>query len=217
MSIRVLLADDHQLMREGLRAVLDEQEDMEVVADVENGREAARLAKQLQPDVVVMDISMPDLNGIEAARRVASDAPEAKVIALSMHSDRQFVSEMLKAGAAGYVLKDCATDELLQAVRTVVGGHTYLSPRVARVVVEGYVRKAPHGEAPAAPALTDREREVLQLLAEGKTTKQIALALHVSAKTIETHRRNMMEKLDIHSVAELTKYALREGLTTLEA
>lgn len=215
MRLRLLLADDHGMFREGLRALIEKQTDLEVVGEAANGREAVRLARDLTPTVVVMDVSMPDLNGVEATRRILKRSPKAKVIALSMHSDRRFVVEMLRAGAQGYLLKDCAYDELVRAIRTVAGGRVYLSPRIAGVVLEDCVRSAAPEAAPAS-ALTARQREVLQLLAEGHGTKQIARRLHVSAKTIDTHRHNIMNRLNIRSVAELTKYAVREGLTTLE-
>ena len=215
MRLRLLLADDHGMFREGLRALIEKQTDLEVVGEAANGREAVRLARDLTPTVVVMDVSMPDLNGVEATRRILKRSPKAKVIALSMHSDRRFVVEMLRAGAQGYLLKDCAYEELVCAIRTVAGGRVYLSPRIAGVVLEDCVRSAAPEAAPAS-ALTARQREVLQLLAEGHGTKQIARRLHVSAKTIDTHRHNIMNRLNIRSVAELTKYAVREGLTTLE-
>jgi len=216
MRLRLLLADDHGMFREGLRALLEKHKDIKVIAEAANGREAVRLARDLTPTVVVMDVSMPDLSGVEATRRILKRSPKAKVIALSMHSDRRFVVEMLRAGAQGYLLKDCAYEELVRAIRTVAGGRVYLSPRIAGVVLEDCVRSAAPEAAAPAPALTAREREVLQLLAEGHGTKQIAARLHVSTKTIDTHRHNIMNRLDIHSVAELTKYAVREGLTTLE-
>ncbi len=215
MRLRLLLADDHGMFREGLRALIEKQTDLEVVGEAANGREAVRLARDLTPTVVVMDVSMPDLNGVEATRRILKRSPKAKVIALSMHSDRRFVVEMLRAGAQGYLLKNCAYEELVCAIRTVAGGRVYLSPRIAGVVLEDCVRSAAPEAAPAS-ALTARQREVLQLLAEGHGTKQIARRLHVSAKTIDTHRHNIMNRLTIRSVAELTKYAVREGLTTLE-
>lgn len=217
MKTRILLADDHRIMRDGLKSLLNEQDDMEVVAEADNGRRAIELAAEHGPDVVVMDIGMPELNGIEATRRIVLDSPGTKVIALSMHSDRRFMSEILKAGASGYLLKDAAFEELAGAIRTVISQKMYLSPRIADVVVENYVRHLPLTEPSVFAALTPREREVLQLLAEGKATKQAAACLHVSIKTVETHRRQIMTKLDIHSVAELTKYAIREGLTTVEA
>jgi len=216
MSIKVLLADDHRIFREGLRALLEKERGIEVVGEAENGRTAIRLAKQLKPDVVLMDISMPDLNGIEATRQITTRTPDTRVIALSIHSDRRFVTGMLKAGAAGYLLKDCALEDLVRAIRTVAAGETYLSPAVAGNVVEAYLAQASAAGPSASTPLTPRQREVLQLLAEGWSTKQMAARLHVSVKTIETHRKQIMDELDIHSVAELTKFAVREGLTSLE-
>lgn len=217
MKTKILLADDHRIVREGLRSLLEAEDDMQVVGEADNGRRAIEMAEELGPDVIVMDIGMPELNGIEATRRIVHDTPHTKVVALSMHSDRRFMSEILKAGASGYLLKDGAFEELAGAIRTVMSSKMYLSPRIADVVVEDYVRHLPRAEPSVFAALTPREREVLQLLAEGKATKQAAAALHVSVKTVETHRRQIMTKLDIHSVAELTKYAIREGLTTVEA
>jgi len=219
MGTRILLADDHRIMREGLKSMLREEPDMSVAGEAENGRQAIEMAEELAPDIVVMDIGMPDLNGIEATRRITADTAGVKVIALSMHSDRRFVAEVLKAGASGYVLKDGAFEELAVAIRTVMAGQTFLSPRIADVVVEDYLRGMNRGSGMAPgvfAALTPREREVLQLLAEGKATKEAAACLHVSVNTVETHRRQIMSKLDIYSVAELTKYAIREGLTSLE-
>ena len=216
MAINILLADDHRIVREGLRSLLEAETDMSVVGEADNGRRAIELAEEHGPDVVVMDIGMPELNGIEATRRIIHDHPHTKVVALSMHSDRRFMSEILKAGASGYLLKDGAFDELAGAIRTVMSQKMYLSPRIADVVVEDYVRHLPRSEPSVFAALTPREREVLQLMAEGKATKQAAACLHVSVKTVETHRRQIMTKLDIHSVAELTKYAIREGLTSVE-
>lgn len=216
MPTRIILADDHQIVREGLATLLEQEEDMRVVGTAADGRAAVKLAAELSPDVVVLDVGMPGLNGIEAARQITGALPAAKILALSMHSDRRFVLEMLRAGAAGYLLKDCAFDELAHAIRTIVAGQTYLSPRIAGVVVEGFLQQGEPGERTGAAALTPREREVLQLLAEGMATKQVAHHLGVSSKTIETHRRQIMTKLELDSVAELTKYAIREGLTSLE-
>lgn len=215
MKTRVLLADDHVMMRGGLRMLLEQNSELAVVGEAEDGREAVRLTKKLSPDVVVMDVAMPDMNGIEATRQLCADSPGVKVIALSMHSDRHFVSEMLKAGATAYLLKQCAVDELITAIRTVLKNQVYLSPGISGVVVDHFVRKSSKSEATAFSQLTDREREVLQLMAEGKTSKEIANQLHLSIKTIETHRMKIIEKLNIHTVAELTKYAIREGLTSL--
>ena len=216
MSIRILLADDHKIVRDGLRTLLEQQSDMEVVGEAEDGRTTVQRVREQSPDVVIMDIAMPDLNGIEATRQILTEAPGVKVIALSMLSNRQFVVNMLKAGACGYMLKDCAFEELALAIRTVVANHPYLSPQITGIVIEDYMSRLPDTEALSAPVLTDREREVLQLLAEGHTAKEIASQLHVSVKTVETHRQQIMHKLNIHTVAELTKYALREGLTSLE-
>jgi len=214
--IRVILADDHNIVREGLVALIDRQDDMEVVGQADNGLDIIAMSLDKEPDVVVMDVTMPDLNGIEATKRILNDRPGTKVLALSMHSDRRFVSKMLSAGASGYMLKDCAFDELAHAIRTVYERKTYLSGRVVEVVLDDYVNRLETEEETAAELLSDREREVLQLLAEGNSTKEIANRLHLSVKTIETHRRSIMEKLNLRSVAELTKYAVREGLTSLE-
>ena len=216
MSVRILLADDHTIIRQGLHSLLEKEADMEVVGEAEDGRKTLQLVRRLAPDIVVMDITMPNLNGVDAAHEIVSEFPQIKVIALSIHSHRHFVAGMLKAGASGYVLKECVFDEFVQAIRTVASGGTYLSPRIAGVVVEDYVEHLTATVDSSLAKLTDREHEVLQLLAEGRSTKQIALELHVSPKTIESNRHNIMEKLDIHSVAELTKYAIREGLTSLE-
>ena len=216
MNIKILLADDHKITRQGLRSLLEKQSDMAVVAEAEDGRTAVQMVEKLSPDVVIMDVSMPDLNGIEATRQIISRNSKVKIIALSMHSDRLFIAEMLKSGACGYLLKDCAFEELARAIRAVVDGKTYLSPAISGVVVDDYLHRLSKNDSPNGQILTNREREVLQLLAEGKSTKQIALKLHISVKTVETHRRQMMDKLDIHTVAELTKYAIRKGLTSLE-
>ncbi|MBN1796534.1 MAG: response regulator transcription factor [Sedimentisphaerales bacterium] len=217
MTIRVMIADDHKITRQGLCSLLGKKTDIEVIAEAQNGRNAVELAKKLHPDVIIMDVSMPDLNGVEASKQIIQDNNNVKIIALSMHSDSLFVSEMLKSGASGYLLKDCAFEELEQAIRTVLDGKAYLSPSISGVVVEDYLHRLSKTGLDNVQVLTDREREVLQLLAEGKSTKQIALKLHISAKTVETHRRQIMNKLDIHTVAGLTKYAIRKGLTALEA
>ncbi len=216
MSIRILLADDHKITRQGLRSLLEQQDDMEVAAEAENGRTAVALVDELLPDVVIMDVTMPDLNGVEATRQIVAKYPDVKVIALSMHSDTLFVTEMLRSGACGYLLKDCAFEEMTRAIRAVMNDKTYLSPSISAVVVEDYLHRLSKADFSASGILTDREREVLQLMAEGKSTKQIALKLHISIKTVETHRRQIMNKLDIHTVAELTKYAVRKGLTSLD-
>jgi len=215
VTIKILLADDHQIVREGLNAILAKHPDLKVVGEAADGRTAVRLARDLAPDVVIIDIGMPDLNGIEATRQIVAEVPGVKVIALSMHADKQFVSGMLKAGAAGYLLKYCASEELLQAIQTVRANRVYLSPDLVGLVVEDYVQQLEGRDASAFKVLTPREREVLQLLAEGRTTREIAARLHVSVKTIEVHRKQMMDKLGLQSLAELIKYAIREGLTSL--
>ncbi|HYA14855.1 MAG TPA: response regulator transcription factor [Syntrophales bacterium] len=217
MSIRVLLADDHNIFRDGLRTLIEKEAGMEVVAEAENGRKTVKLAEKLSPNVVIMDVSMPDLNGIEATRKIRAGTSNVKVIALSMHSDKRFVLGMLEAGASAYLLKDCAFAELVSAIRQVAAGNTYLSPKIADVVVKGYLNKVSDTSLSKRTILTSREREILQLLAEGLSAKEIAAHLNLSIKTIETHRRNIMEKLEIHTIAELTKYAIREGLVALES
>lgn len=215
MSIRIMIADDHEIVRNGLRSLIEKELDMEVIAEADNGRNAVRLALELAPDVVIMDIAMPELNGIEAARQIISALPRIKVIALSMHADKRYVMEMLKAGASGYILKDNAYEELARAIRTALKNHTYLSPQITETVIGDYVQFALTAKGSAFSLLSAREREVLQLLAEGNSTAQIAECLGISVKTVETYRQHIIEKLDIRSVAELTKYAIREGLTSL--
>jgi DNA-binding NarL/FixJ family response regulator len=214
MTTRILLADDHRLVREGLRALLT-QEGFKVVSEAEDGRSAVNAALELSPDVAILDISMPGLNGFEAARQISSRRPGVKIIFLSMHADRRFVPEAFKSGASGYILKDCAVEDLVRAVRTVVEGEPYISPRIAGVMLEEYLRKTQPQDQSAFEILTARERQVLQLLAEGNSTKDIAFSLKLSVKTIEAHRQRIMTKLDVRSIAELTKYAIREGLTSL--
>jgi DNA-binding NarL/FixJ family response regulator len=196
--------------------LLEKQPDIEVVAEAENGRTAVQLARELSPDVVIMDIAMPDLNGIGAAYQIIAESPGVKVVALSMHSDRRFVARMFRAGASGYLLKDCAFEELARAVRTVAADEVYLSPRIASIVIEDYVRRLTETNLSASSFLTTRQCEVLQLLAEGKDTSEIAFLLQVTVKTVETHRRNVMNKLGVRSVAQLTKYAIGLGLTSSE-
>jgi DNA-binding NarL/FixJ family response regulator len=216
MSIRILLADDHRIMREGLRSVLEKEPDMEVIAEAKDGRMTVKLAEKLSPDVILMDITMPGLNGMDATREILSMVSDVKVVALSMHSDEQFVAGMLNAGASGYLLKDCAFEELCRAIRAVVANETYLSPGIASIVVKEYRRALSRTEFSLSPGLTAREREVVQLVTEGKSSKEIASLLHVSVRTVESHRHQIMDKLDIHTIAELTKYAIRKGITSLE-
>ncbi|KMY67160.1 LuxR family transcriptional regulator [Desulfocarbo indianensis] len=214
---RILLVDDHQIMREGLMSLMAGEPDLEVVGDASDGRQAVQLAKRLKPDLVVMDISMPGLSGIEATRQILNELDRVRVLALSMHADPRFVAGALEAGAHGYMIKDCTSQELLECIRTVAGGGTYLSPQVAEVVVKGFVRRL--GEetgTPPASVLTPREREVLQLLVEGHTVKAIAERIHLGVKTVETHRRNIMEKLGLKNLVDLIKYAMREGVVSLD-
>jgi two-component system response regulator NreC len=216
MSIKIILADDHKIFREGMRSLLDKEPDMEVIAGADNGKETVRLAEELLPNVVVMDITMPDLNGIEATRYVKKKAPTVKVLCLSMHSDRRFVLEMFRAGVSGYILKNCAFKELTRAIHTVAANQIYISPQIAHIVVHESVAHSAEQTPSVHSVLTAKEREVLQLIAEGKNTKQMAVHLNKSVKTIETHRRNIMRKLNLKSVAELTRYAISEGIVSLD-
>ena len=216
MSIRIILADDHKIVREGLRSILENELHMKVIAQAEDGRHTVELVATLKPDLVIMDISMPGMNGIEATRQIKANVPGIRVIALSMHSDKRYVSEMLMAGASGYLLKHSALDELEQAIQAVLSNKTYVSPDIAGVIVQDYVQQLGSAKSSDLASLTAKEREVLQLVAEGKSTKEIAARCNVSVPTIETHRQHIMEKLQLYTVAELTKYAIREGLTSLE-
>jgi two-component system response regulator NreC len=216
MDIKILLADDHKITRDGLKALLEGQKNMIVIGEAENGRQAVRLASDLSPDVIVMDINMPELNGIEATRQIIAESPETKIIALSMYSDKRYVVGMLKAGVSGYLLKNCAFDELVSAISAVVANQNYMSQKIADTVMKDYASILESSDSSPASTLTAREREVLQLIAEGLKTKDIATRIHVSVKTVETHRQQVMRKLNAKSVAELTKIALREGLTSLD-
>lgn len=215
MSIRIILADDHAILRDGLSKSFDMEEDIEVVAQAGDGHAVINQVRKLSPDVVVMDIGMPELNGIEATRQISRDFPDVKVISLSMHSSDKYIREMFRAGASGYLLKNCPYEELAEAVRTVAAGNTYISPTIGDVVVQEYINKSEEQKT-VFSVLSQREREVLQLLAEGKTTKQAAISLHISPKTVEAHRLNLMNKLGIDNIAQLTKYAIQEGLTEPE-
>ncbi len=206
--IRILLADDHAVVRQGFRMILAEQPDMDIVGEAGNGREAVELAESLKPDIVVMDVSMPELNGIEATRRLADTAPRPRVLARSMHKDSVYVREILRAGARGYLLKDSGAADLVSAVRAVASGEGYLSPAVSNAVLDDYRR---HVTNPI-DLLTSREREVLQMLAEGKTNKEIAAILNLSVYTVDAHRGRIMEKLNLHSINELVRFAVRNGL-----
>ncbi|MCP5144976.1 MAG: response regulator transcription factor [Gammaproteobacteria bacterium] len=212
-SINILLADDHEIMRRGLRALLEQNDRLKVIGEASTGKEAFEMTRGLEPDLVIMDVGLPEVNGIEATRKILSLRPTCRILALSMHADRRFVTQMLEAGAKGYLLKDCAVEELDIAIRAVLKNQVYLSPAIASYFVN---RSATgEGDQEYATALSPREREVLQLISEGNPTAQIAAKLHVSIKTIESHRKNIMDKLDLHSVAELTKYAIRSGLTSI--
>jgi DNA-binding NarL/FixJ family response regulator len=218
MSIRILLADDHRILREGLRSLLSQQPDITVVGEASDGETVVALARELRPDLVIMDVVMPGMDGISATRQIRAECPGTRVIALSMHSDRRFVSEMVRAGALGYLVKDSAFEELNQAVRSVVANRPYLSAAITGSLVEDFVRQTTAAERPVSSPLqmlTGREQEVLRLLADGKRVKEIAHLLSISAKTVESHRQNIMDKLEIHSTIELTRYALREGLTSI--
>jgi DNA-binding NarL/FixJ family response regulator len=206
--IRILLADDHAVVRQGFKMILAEQPDMEIAGEAGNGREALALAASLKPDIVVMDVAMPELNGIEATRRMSEAAPSARVVALSMHKDSVYVREILRAGARGYLLKDSVAGDLVSAVRSVANGEGYISPAVSNAVLDDYRR---HVTNPI-DMLTSREREVLQMLAEGKTNKEIAAILNLSVYTVDAHRGRIMEKLNLHSINELVRFAVRNGL-----
>lgn len=214
--MRILIADDHGIVRDGLKSLLNEQPDMEVVGEAENGQTAVRMAEEHSPDIVIMDMSMPLLNGVEATRMILKNNPNTRVMILSMHSDRHIVKETLEAGASAYVLKSHLFDEMLRALETLAKGGKYLSPQVTDIVIDDYLGKSAGKASSGTPKLTSRERQIVQLVAEGKTVKEIARILHISPKTADTNRRQIMNKLGISSVAELTKYAVREGLTSLE-
>jgi len=211
MSIRIIIADDHKIVRDGLSGLIRTQKDMEIIGEADNGMTAVKLASELSPDIVIMDVSMPDLNGIEATRKIVSAVPNSNVIALSMHSDRRFVLGMLEAGVKGYVIKDSAFAELAGAIRAVSANKSYLSPGITDIVVNAYARD---GEV-KGNALSNREREILQLLAEGRSVKKISELIHISIKTVETHRRNIKTKLDIKNSLDLIRYALKEGFSTI--
>jgi len=216
MSIRVLIADDHGIVREGLHSLIGKESDMEIVGEAYDGRKALELVRKLEPDVVVMDISMPNLNGVDATYQIIRDYPKTKVIALSMHSSSMFVSDMIKAGATGYILKDCLFDELAAAIRTVYEGGVHLSKDVMGLVVGDYMNRLSGAGGLPLESLSEREREVLQLIGEGKNTKEIAQILHVTTKAIEANRRKIMDKLNSHSTADLVRWAILGGLTSLE-
>jgi DNA-binding NarL/FixJ family response regulator len=212
-QIRILLADDHAVVRDGLRALLDRQTDLEVIAEASDGRECIQLAEDLGPDVVIMDVAMPKMNGIEATRRILGSRPGTAVVMLSMHQDESYVLQSLKAGAKGYLLKDSPREDVLEAIRTVAAGRSFLSRQVSRMLQEDYVQQLQSkGLDDSSELLTDREREILQLLAEGRTNKEVANFLNISATTVETHRGHILRKLSLHSTADLILYAVRKKI-----
>jgi DNA-binding NarL/FixJ family response regulator len=211
--VRILLADDHTIVRQGLRKLLEERPDWEVIAEAGDGREAVRLAEQQKPDVAILDVAMPLLNGIEATRQITKRVPSTRVLVLSMHADEAYVTQILQAGATGYLLKDSADVDLLKAVDEAAQGRSFFSPAIARVMLDDYVRQlADKGVTDRYESLSEREREIFQLIAEAKTNKEIAALLNVSPSTVETHRAHIMEKLDLHSAAEIVLYAVRRGV-----
>lgn len=213
-QIRVLIADDHSLVRAGIRALVEKQANTEVVAEAGNGREALRLVRQHQPDVVLMDIAMPELNGLEVVRQLAKELPEVRSLILSMHSDEEHVWQALQAGATGYLLKGGSLEELELAIRSVAQGETYLSPVVSKPVINEYIRRTSEGTG-SPGGLTPRQREILQLIAEGKNSKRIALALNIGVKTVESHRAKLMKRLEAKDIASLVRHALRLGVITI--
>jgi len=212
--ITILVADDHQVVRAGLQNLLAQEPDLEVVGEAADGNEVVASAKALKPDVIIMDIAMPGMNGIEATRLIVADNPAVRVVALSMYADRRFVTQTLRAGAMGYVLKEAAFEELTLAIRTVMTGKPFLSPTLAGFVVEEFVQQVSPTPIKSLALLTGREQEILKLLAEGLRAREIAESLNIGQKTVEAHRHNLMNKLELHSIAELTRFAIREGLTT---
>ena len=217
-KIRVLIADDHTIVRKGLCAILEGDKEIEVVGDAENGREAIKKVEQVQPDIVLMDITMPGLNGLETTRQLKKRHPKTKILILTMHDNEEYIFETLRAGASGYLVKRTAPDELISAIHAVNRGESFLSPSISKRVIEGYIRVGQSEQEEDEPfeKLTDREREVLQLIAEGRVNREIAELLHISIKTVETHRSHIIEKLNIRNIAELTQYAIRKGLISLD-
>jgi two-component system response regulator NreC len=215
MSIKIIVVDEHKILREGLSTLIAKQPDMEIIGEATDGREVLQLLEKSKPDLILMDVTMPNLNGIEATRKIKSKKPGIEIIALSLHSDRRYVLGMIDAGASGYLLKECAFEELVRAINTVMSKKKYLSPGISDILIDEYVKKTTTDKPTIYSKLTPREREILQLIAEGKNTKEIARYLFISVKTVETHRRHIKKKLKVESVAELTKIAIREGLTVL--
>ncbi len=216
MGTTILLVDDHRVLRETLRDTLSIQEDFEVVGEAGDGRTAVNLCRELDPDIAVVDIQLPEMNGVEATRQIAAESPDTRVIALTMHVSRKHIADMFEAGVSGYVIKESAFEELASAIRTVASGKTYLSPEIAGTAMDDYIRRLTGGDGKRLSPLGPREREVLQLLAEGKSIKETARRMDLSRKTVENHRRSIMEKLGIDNLAGLVKYAIREGLASLD-
>lgn len=216
MLIRVLLADDHKILRDGLKSLLESNGNFEIVGEAENGRETVALVKKLSPDIVVMDVAMPDMNGVDATQKITRLESDCRVLALSGYPDSLYVTGMLEAGAKGYLLKDVAAEELITAINTIVGGRIYVSPSISDTLIDAYLQRVKGEIGPDSEALSIREREVLQLVAEGRSTAKIAGKLNLSERTVETHRKRIMDKLGLRSVAELTKYAIRKGITSLD-
>ena len=214
--MKILIADDHGIVREGLKAMIDKQSGMKVIGEAEDGRMAIQLTKELSPDVVVMDVSMPNLNGIEATREILKIKPDIKIIMVSMYTDKHIIKESLEAGVRGYILKSHLFNELLKALKKVKNNECYLSPRITEIVIEDYIEQKTPDESKLSVKLTSRERHILQLIAEGKTVKEIAHAIKISPKTADATRRRIMNKLNLFNTADLTKYAIREGLTSLD-
>ncbi len=212
MEIKIVLADDHKILRDGLRNIIEKVTNFKVIGEADNGREALKICSELKPDIVIMDVAMPELNGIEATRQIVQENPECKVIALSMHSDKRFITGMFKAGAFGYMLKDSASNDLIKAIKTVSANQKYVCTKISGIILNELVNNSMEEET----GLSQREKEILQLIAEGKSSKEIGELLFLSSKTVDTHRKNIMDKLELRTLPELTKYAIRSGLTTLD-
>ncbi len=212
MEINILLADDHKILRDGLRNVIEKVVNLKVIAEAQDGREAVKLCAEQKPDVVIMDVSMPGLNGVEATQQIVHENPDIKIIALSMHSNKRFITGMFKAGAYGYLLKDSDSDELITAIKTVARNQKYVSQKISSIILNEFMSALPEEES----ELSSREREILQLIAEGKSSKEIGDILFVSSKTVDAHRKNIMDKLELRTIPDLTKYAIKSGLTSLE-
>ena len=212
MEINILLADDHKILRDGLRNVIEKVVNLKVIAEEQDGREAVKLCAELKPDVVIMDVSMPGLNGVEATQQIVHENPDIKIIALSMHSNKRFITGMFKAGAYGYLLKDSDSDELITAIKTVARNQKYVSQKISSIILNEFMSALPEEES----ELSSREREILQLIAEGKSSKEIGDILFVSSKTVDAHRKNIMDKIELRTIPDLTKYAIKSGLTSLE-